>query len=203
MNMDFKKTLFPLKRQTIVTIIIGVAVIGSALLLENRKPINATDMQSLEVMSRLTALQMQLTQVEHAVNKPLKEVNLDAITQQISLLTTRLGQLRAVNPDELHHTETTLQGQLKSIEATINHLDTKSTPIHYLKPENLPFKVVSLDSIQHIPVASVAYDFKTIPLEKNDMLAGWTLISLDYGKQRLAFENSKKERVLITHEFIG
>ncbi len=180
------------------------ASLATCIILTTYKPHPmADDAHATEVMRRLSALQTQLSSLEHTINKPLHEVNVNAITKQLSLLTARLEQLRAVDPETLHLTEKTLSGQLNSIQTVVNHLDKTTTPIQYLKPEALPFKVISLDSIQHIPVASVAYDFKVIPLEKGEMLAGFTLIGLDYGKQRLEFENRKKERILISHEQIG
>ena len=69
--------------------------------------------------------------------------------------------------------------------------------------KSLPFAIVSIDSIQQVPVASVTYDYKTIPLEKGDALAGWKVVSVDYSKQRLELENAQSERVLVTHEHVG
>lgn len=174
---------------------IGLSTLGFLLvtLTKSQMP-NDTD-----VMARLNTLQSQLTTLEHSINKPLPK--------EITQLSERLEHLKKATADELNqtitHTEATLSNQLDSIQTVVNHLDAKASPTKYLRPENLPFNIVSLDSIQQIPVASIAYDFKIIPLEKNDVMAGWTLISLDYGKQRLEFENTKKERVLITHEQIG
>ena len=76
-------------------------------------------------------------------------------------------------------------------------------PAKYLSPKQLPFQVLSLDSIQSIPVATIAYDFKTLSLEKGDALGGWRVVVIDYGKQRIKFENTQKERVLITHQHMG
>lgn len=194
--------LFP-SRPILSITLLGLTTVTGALLATHE----TTHAKPAEVISSLTALQTQLTSLANAINKPSFDVNVDGISQQIAGLSVRLNQLRAVDPEQLNqtinHTETVLSGQLNSIQTTVNHLDEKAMPVKYLKPENLPFNVVSLDSIQQIPVASIAYDFKVIPLEKGDVMAGWTLIQLDYGKQRLEFENAKKERVLITHEQIG
>ena len=83
------------------------------------------------------------------------------------------------------------------------HLEEKKTSLKYLPVQSLPFSVISLDSIQHVSVATIAYDFKHVPLEKGDSLAGWRVISIDYGTQHMEFENTKKERVLVTLNQIG
>jgi len=79
-------------------------------------------------------------------------------------------------------------------------LNQKQHPITYLPASTLPFQVISIDSIQQVCVASVRYDYKTVPLEKSDALAGWTVLSLDFGKQKIELENANKERVVVTLE---
>ena len=98
----------------------------------------------------------------------------------------------------VHESRVDLSNKLNAIHQTIDSLDKKQHPIKYLPITALPFQVVSIDSIQQVSVASVAYDYKTIPLEKNDSLAGWTAMQIDFGKQRLEFENANKERVIVT-----
>lgn len=159
------------------------------------------------VVSRLNELQHQLKTLSETVNKPLPEVNLDSITQQIAQLSSRLDALRAADSKQwtetLSLTQNTLGQELHSIKEAVTHLDDKKSQVLYLPAKSLPFSVVSIDSIQQVPVTSVAYDYKTIPLEKGDALAGWKVVSIDYGKQRLELENARAERVLITHEHIG
>ncbi|HAU1882023.1 TPA: hypothetical protein JBJ86_17435, partial [Legionella pneumophila] len=70
-------------------------------------------------------------------------------------------------------------------------------PIKYLPINTLPFKVISIDCIQQVSVATVAYNFKTVPLEKSDQLAGWTVLSIDFGLQRMELENGNKEHVVV------
>ena len=119
----------------------------------------------------------------------------------------QLEHVRTQNADHfdesLSKTEVALTNRLESIQQLVRHLDDKQSTIKFLMHKALPFQVISLDSIQHIPVASIVYDFKTVPLEKDDSLAGWRVIRLDYGKQQIEFENAKKEHVLLTHEHIG
>ncbi|WP_426741416.1 hypothetical protein, partial [Pseudomonas aeruginosa] len=78
----------------------------------------------------------------------------------------------------------------------------KRHPIKYLPVTSLPFKVISIDSIQQISVATVAYNFKTIPLEKSDKLADWIVLSIDFGLQRMELENSNKEHVVVKMDVV-
>lgn len=163
------------------------------------------------VVARLNALQTQMTSLQEAVNASKPAINLDDITRQIEQISQDLDQLKAANAEQwsetltknLSHTESTLGVQLASIKEAVNQIDKKQNKTVYLKPESLPFKVISLDSIQQVAVASVVYDFKTVPLEKGDGIAGWKVVSLDYGKQRLELENKKGERAVVTSEHIG
>ena len=159
------------------------------------------------VLSRLNEFQSQLKTLSENTNKPLPEVNLKAITQQIAQLSSRLEQLRESDSKQLTetitHTQNELGQELHSLKEVVTHLDDKKSSVKYLPIKSLPFAIVSIDSIQQVPVASVTYDYKTIPLEKGDALAGWKVVSVDYSKQRLELENAQSERVLVTHEHVG
>ena len=163
--------------------------------------------KSTVVMSQLDTLQSKISTLQNSVNKPVPEINLGAMTQQIQQLSQQLDDVRAQNSNHLdqalNQTETVLITRLDAIQQIVRHLDEKPLPVKYLPPQSLPFSVVSLDSIQHVPVASVAYDFKHVAIEKGDSLAGWRVIAIDYGTQRIEFENTQKEHVLVTHEYIG
>lgn len=159
------------------------------------------------VVSLLNEVQTQLKTLKDTVNKPTQEVNLEAITQQITDFATRFEELRESDSkklaESLSHTQTTLGEEIHSIKEVVTHLDDKKSPAKYLPVESLPFSVVSIDSIQQTAVASVAYDFKTIPLEKGDSIAGWKVVRVDYSKQKIELENARHERVLVTQEHVG
>jgi hypothetical protein len=163
--------------------------------------------QSSTLISTLDKLQSNLLTLQEAMNKPTPHLNLNAVTQDIQQLSQQLEAVRAQNTNHLdealHQTEISLANRLDKLQKMVRHLNTIQKPITYLPPRHLPFSVLSLDSIQHVPVASVTYDFKTLPIEKGDSLAGWRVVSMDYGTQRIEFENGKKEHVLVTHENIG
>lgn len=178
-------------------------IIGIGVYLAIHTSVNSqVDNHSEALLTHLTTIQKRLSTIEQVVNHN-DSPNLEPMKQQLNLLSNRINQLQSINPAQLTQTEKILHEQLNTIQTVVNHLDKTTTPITYLAANELPFHILSLDSIQHIPVASVDYDFKVIPLEKEDKLASWKLIRVDYAKQQLEFENSKKERVLITRDHIG
>ncbi|KTC94855.1 hypothetical protein [Legionella feeleii] len=207
------RILFP-KRKTMAFVLLGLTMSAGAFMGLVAREADAAgtyeEASTTLVMARLNALQTQITSLQESVAKPFSEVDLGAIARQINALALRVDALKPADSEALTHqlsqsltkTESTLGSQLSSIQEAVSQLRPAKTP-RYLKPASLPFKVVSVDSIQQTPVASVAYDFKTIPLEKGDQLAGWRFLSIDYGRQRVELENSRKERVLLTQAEIG
>ena len=202
------KSFLPLPNHRVLScLLLGLTLSSGVLLVV----ISATNMldddKPNEVMSQLDALQNKMSTLQDSMNKPAPEINLSSMTQQIQQLSQQLDVVRAQNSHHLdqalNQTETVLINRLDAIQQMVRHLDEKPQAIKYLPIQSLPFSVVSLDSIQHVPVASVAYDFKNVAIEKGDSLAGWQVLSIDYVMQRIEFENGKKERVLITHEHIG
>ena len=197
--------------KTVLYVALGGMAAAGSLLVSFMGSVGATstagDPNTQLVVSRLNQLQTQLESVQESVKKPLPDVDLSAITQQINAVSARLEAVRASNVDELSqtitHTETTLAGKLDSITDVVSHLDQRASPVKFVDLSALPFKVVSIDSIQQIPVASIAYDFKTVPMEKGDALAGWRVVSLDYSKQRMELQNKQNAHVLVTYEHMG
>lgn len=182
----------------VVMLIIGIGVYMTTHTSEKTQ----ADNHSEALLTHLTTIQKRLSTIEQVVSHT-DSPNLEPIKQQLNLLSDRINQLQTINPEQLTQTEKLLHEQLNTIQTVVNHLDKTTTPIAYLAANELPFHILSLDSIQHTPVASVDYDFKVIPLEKEDKLASWKLIRVDYAKQQLEFENSIKERILITRDHIG
>ena len=198
------------RKKAIYTALSALVVTGVAVTLLTH-PVDAAtsreDTNTQLVMARLNNLQTEFELLQDTVKKPMPDVDFSAITQQINQVSERLESFRAANANELSqtlsHTETNLSSKLDSINDVVTHLDARKGSIKYVAHDVLPFKVVSIDSIQHIPVASVAYDFKTVPLEKGDALAGWRVVSVDYSKQRMELQNKQNEHVLVTYEHIG
>lgn len=156
------------------------------------------------INNSLGEIQSQLMSLQHIIKTPTEKTDLSAINQDVNRLETVIHELKTKNDDQLNklvvESQTQLANKLDAMHTAINSLDKKQHPIKYLDRTALPFNVISIDSIQQVSVASVAYDYKTIPLEKSDVLAGWTVLSVDFGQQTIEFENSSKEHVLIALE---
>lgn len=204
---------FPLKKKGLFVTTMLAAVAASTMLgLATRNttslsPLQQNQVADTQVLERLNALQSQIQSLGETARKPMPEVNLTAITSQIEHLSKSLNELRESDRKHLTktlgQTEATLGQELHSIKAVVNHLDAQKSPIKYLSVKELPFAIVSIDSIQQVPVASITYDYKTIPMEKGDSLAGWKIVSVDYGRQRIELENARFERIVVTQEHIG
>lgn len=149
-------------------------------------------------------IQAQLTSLQQAVKDPVKKIEISEINQNFNRLNTLISELKNKDEGQLNQlvidSRTQLTHKLDAMHTVINSLDKKQHSIKYLTVNALPFKVISIDSIQQVSVASVTYDYKTIPLEKSDALAGWTVLAIDYGKQKIELENSNKEHVIVTLE---
>ena len=194
--------LFP-ERVVLSFLLLGVVAGAGALFALSEKQ----DSPSIKLFAQLNTLQKNMATLQNTVNKPIPRIDLNATNEQIKEISQQLERVRAQNANHinlsLNKTETALTNRLETIQQLVRHLDDKQSPIKFLPPKALPFQVISLDSIQHVPVASITYAFKTIPLEKDDSLAGWQVLAIDYGKQHIEFVNAKKEHVLLTHEQIG
>ncbi|MGQ3892046.1 hypothetical protein [Legionella sp. CNM-4043-24] len=166
------------------------------------KSYNSTISKDTDIIgTRLGSIQTQLDSLKLNLQKPVEKLDLSPINQDFNKLTALIEQIKlkddslinqliTENSSELNH-------KLDSINQVISGLDKKRNSVKYLPESVLPFQIVSIDSIQQVSVATVSYDFKTTPLEKTDTLAGWTVMQIDFGKQRLELENRNKERVLV------
>ncbi|MFO3428801.1 hypothetical protein SC124_01375 [Legionella pneumophila serogroup 10] len=151
--------------------------------------------------NELNILGEQLTSIQTQLKQPVEQPDLSPITQNLNQLNNFVQQLKNKDDHQLGEIFTTEQDaikkQLEGITDLLRHLDEKKQPVKMLSASQLPFKVLSVDSIQEIPVASLAYHYKTQALEKGDVLAGWTVFEIDFAKQIIEFENADKAHVLI------
>lgn len=181
---------------------LSLALIGGAVLVKCHYMSKTNDTGI--ITTRLNEIQEQLGNLQQAARKPDEKVDLSAINQDFNKLATLIEQLKSKDDNTINQliseNRTELSGKLDALHEVINSLDKKQHPIKYLPITALPFKVISIDSIQQVSVATVTYDYKTVPLEKNDSLAGWTVLQIDFGQQRIELENSNKERVVVTME---
>lgn len=157
--------------------------------------------QSAANHNELNILGEQLTSIQTQLKQPVEQPDLSPITQNLNQLNNFVQQLKNKDDHQLGEIFTTEQGaikkQLEGITDLLRHLDEKKQPVKMLSTSQLPFKVLSIDSIQEIPVASLAYHYKTQALEKGDALAGWTVFEIDFAKQIIEFENADKAHVLV------
>lgn len=178
---------------------LGLVVTCGIVCIKYHSPHKAQNSEALS--NRLDTIQAQLGALHQEVKKPTEAVDLSAINQDFNRLTSLIEQLKSNDETTLnrlineHRSE--LTQKLDSLHNMVTALDKKQHPIKYLPVASLPFKVISIDSIQQVSVATVAYNFKTMPLEKSDKLAGWTVLYIDFGLQRMELENSNKERVVV------
>ena len=154
------------------------------------------------VINRLETLQEQLGALNQEIKKPTKTLDLSNFNQDFDKLTSLIKQLQANDATTINHlltqNRTEFVQKLDTLYELVTALSKKQHLIKYLPIAALPFKVISIDSIQQVSVATVSYNFKTIPLEKNDKLADWTVLNIDFGLQRMELENSNKEHVVVT-----
>lgn len=181
---------------------LGLVLIGGAVLLKCHYQGKVKDTEI--IATRLNDIQAQLGNLQQATRKPDERVDLSAINQDFNKLAILIEQLKSKDDNTINQLITEnraeLSHKLDALHEVINSLDKKQHPVKYLPVTALPFKVISIDSIQQVSVATVTYDFKTIPLEKSNKLAGWTVLQIDFGQQRIELENSNKERVVVTME---
>lgn len=154
------------------------------------------------ISTQLNTIQNQLDSLKINTQKPIEKPDLSLINQDVNKLAVLIEELKSKDESQINQllmqNRTELNHKLDAIHQVITDLDKKNKPVKYLPERVLPFKIVSIDSIQQVSVVTVSYHFKTMPLEKTDTLAGWTILQIDFGKQRIELENTNKERVLIS-----
>lgn len=151
--------------------------------------------------NKFNTLDERLTIIQKQLNQPTEQPDLSLITQNLKQLGEFVQQLQNKDDHQLGEMFTTeqiaIKKQLEGITDLLRHLDEKKQPVKMFPVSQLPFKVLSIDSIQEVSVASISYHYKTQALEKGDSLAGWTVFEIDFAKQTIEFENNDKGHVLV------
>ncbi|CZO59821.1 hypothetical protein SCO11_01770 [Legionella pneumophila serogroup 1] len=151
--------------------------------------------------NKFNTLDERLTIIQKQLNQPTEQPDLSLITQNLKQLGEFVQQLQNKDDHQLGEMFTTeqiaIKKQLEGITDLLRHLDEKKQPVKMFPVSQLPFKVLSIDSIQEVSVASISYHYKTQALEKGDSLAGWTVFEIDFAKQTIEFENNDKAHVLV------
>ncbi|HAU1484762.1 TPA: hypothetical protein F8R85_16190, partial [Legionella pneumophila] len=142
--------------------------------------------------NKFNTLDERLTIIQKQLNQPTEQPDLSLITQNLKQLGEFVQQLQNKDDHQLGEMFTTeqiaIKKQLEGITDLLRHLDEKKQPVKMFPVSQLPFKVLSIDSIQEVSVASISYHYKTQALEKGDSLAGWTVFEIDFAKQTIEFE---------------
>lgn len=150
----------------------------------------------------LSSLDNRLSTIESKLDQPVKAPDLSPINHNLKQLGQFIQQLKNKDDHQLGELFSTgqiaIKKQLDGIATILTRLDEQKHPIKTLPASSLPFKVLSIDSIQDVSVASVAYDSKTQALEKGDSMAGWTVIQVDFARQFIEFENTDKAHVALS-----
>ncbi|HGI8166010.1 TPA: hypothetical protein ACJT8R_001264 [Legionella pneumophila] len=151
--------------------------------------------------NKFNTLDERLTTIQKQLNQPVEQPDLSPITKNIKQLGAFIQQIQNKDEHQLGEMFTTeqiaIKKQLEGITDLLRHLDEKKQPVKMLPANQLPFKVLSIDSIQEVSVASVSYHYKTQALEKGDSLAGWTVFEIDFAKQTIEFENADNAHLLV------
>ncbi|WP_131783808.1 hypothetical protein [Legionella gresilensis] len=151
----------------------------------------------------LNDIQSQLNSIHQQLKQPSEKIDLTSLNQELDMLTTKIDQLKVNGETQINqyqlltNNRNEVEKQLENIHQVVNSIDKKQNPIHYLPISALPFQLISIDNIQHVNLINVSYDYKTVPLEKGDSLAGWHVLHIDFGKQCVEFENKNKEHVVV------
>ena len=149
----------------------------------------------------LSPVTTQLTDISTKLDTPSSSTDLKPITKELTQLKNLIQQLQLKDSHQLGDLFSTGQGEIKKqlsqVANLLAKLDEQKHPVKRLPASQLPFKVISIDSIQDSSVASVMYSYKTQSIEQGDSLAGWKVIQLNFAKQLIEFENSDKSHVLV------
>lgn len=147
---------------------------------------------------QLNDIAVKLAKIQTDLAKNTGVLDLDPIKEQIKQLTTQTQELSDKSSKliskQIHDSTEQLKTELNIIKAKLTMLQQEKQKIAYLKPADLPFSIVSLDNIQQNNVVTVSYDYKTIPLNIGDYLAGWKLINADFANQKAEFINQKNQK---------
>lgn len=128
--------------------------------------------------STLAKIMAQLADIETHLQATIKKSDLQQLSQQLS-------NMKADVDSQFDHLE-------KNLAGTDNR--------QYIDAKALPFQVVAVDIIAQQPFVSIQYDHRIAPLNIEDSLAGWKLISADFDRQEATFvnENGQYAKLSVT-----
>lgn len=157
-------------------------------------------------VEQLNDIQSQLAMLQQEIKKPVAPVNLTPIKLELNKLGKVVESVKVKESgtaQRLLGENKALNDKIDAVNLTLSELNKTQTPIRYLEPNALPFKVLAIDNIQEQSVLAVEYNFHPLALEKGDEVAGWKVVSLDYSKQRAEFENKDHAHVQLSLTQLG
>ena len=146
-----------------------------------------------QMIPKISDSDSALQAIQHAIeHAPTPNFDLSPIKEEVQQLGVLINQMRDDRSVDalLENGHTQIQTKLDAMYQLIEALENAEHPVKYLPETALPFKILSIDSLQHISVATVFYNYKTAALEKGDSLAGWEVIAIDFATQSIEFENA-------------
>jgi len=150
--------------------------------------------------SNITDVQTNLGLLQKEFKKPKGNLDMKQIENGLNKLTVKINQIANENETKIKtfidKSNAKINSKLGSISQRVESIKNKNSK-KYLSVDKLPFSVLSIDNVQEQGVVDVMYSYKNIPLEKGDVLAQWSLKSVDYGLQLAVFENKKHELVKV------
>jgi len=180
-----------MKKHWLVALGIIVLII---IILSPNKPAPNTD---------LVDIKQQITNMEKSLPAMQPSVDVSPLKQEIKQLNALINDLQDKSEQYHGDNQAKLINKIDGIQHILQSLDDNRHPVKYLDEKDLPFQVISIDSIQQVSVATAAYDHKTMPLEAGDTLAGWKVIKVDFAEQFIDLENADHAHIafhLKSHE---
>lgn len=151
-----------------------------------------------QITPKTTDSKPELQAIQRAIEHvPTPKIDLSPIRAEVAELVALIQQRKDSDAASfntlVNDIKTELASKFENIEATIASIENKAHVVKLLPASSLPFKVLSIDSLQHVGVATVAYGFKTTALEVGDSLAGWKVQEVDFAKQQMVLSNDEGE----------
>ena len=149
-------------------------------------------------------VEQKLSQIQQHIDKlpgQTNTINLQPLSQELQKLSDLTEKQHketiATQKQNIEQVKLEFADKINALQQQVTELKPQKPSFKYQSPNYLPFKVLSIDSLQQLSVATALYSHKTTPLEAGDSLADWTVKSVSFARQEIVFENLKHERVRV------
>ena len=145
-----------------------------------------------EIEIKLANMSSQLNTIQKNLSTKSAYVDLNRANESLEVLQRDLKDLKqstqSIVAKEVEKSNKELAMEIKNLSSK---LDAEKPEV--VKASDLPFTIISLDTIESQPVVTVYYDYRRTPLEAGDSIAGWVLEHSDTLKQQIEFSKGKKK----------